>query len=403
MSVAWPEQGYQQFGLFRDGRDNVFRDNTIQQKQTGLFRDGRDKVFHDNAVQQKVSLNFIDKIGNFIKSFRPPRKNGNPGPKCSVRDQEISGLKPQQKNVRIKNTSSELLNIRSHTNQINDDILLAKLQYLGISKNKKIIVIIGNRKMKMHKPKMICLIDEVADIPMPVMVKINGDGNCLFRCFSKYCECTQENHEKYRKLAIEAIMSNRGYYEQFINGDFDEHINNMKKSVGGPEIWGTEAEIIALSNVLDMDTFIRKKSGQNWEWLKLPIQEGCNHHKKFITIQYASDHFSLISNMERPCSCSSSQVNMESTQSSQKSIPSKRHANKKEGRGVNGKNLIYIEQTECHDTKQIRETKEKGKHNENVTLVSININGIRGKKNDFAAYLDTLKTRYCCNTRHQDR
>ena len=80
MSVAWPEQGYQQFGLFRDGRDNVFRDNTIQQKQTGLFRDGRDKVFHDNAVQQKVSLNFIDKIRNFIKSFRPPgKKNGNPG------------------------------------------------------------------------------------------------------------------------------------------------------------------------------------------------------------------------------------------------------------------------------------------------------------------------------------
>ena len=87
MSVAWPEQGYQQFGLFRDGRDNVFRDNTIQQKQTGLFRDGRDKVFHDNAVQQKVSLNFIDKIGNFIKTLRPQRKNGNPCPKCSVRDQ----------------------------------------------------------------------------------------------------------------------------------------------------------------------------------------------------------------------------------------------------------------------------------------------------------------------------
>ena len=67
------------------------------------------------------------------------------------------------------------------------------------------------------------------------------------------------------------------------------------------------------------------------------------------------------------------------------------HANEMEGRGVNGKNLIYIEQTDCHDTKQIRETKEKGKDNENVTLVSININGIRGKKNDFAAYLDTYK------------
>ena len=67
------------------------------------------------------------------------------------------------------------------------------------------------------------------------------------------------------------------------------------------------------------------------------------------------------------------------------------------------KNLIHIESTESHETKQIRETKEKGKGNENVTLVSININGIRGKKNDFAAYLDTLKTRYCCNTRNQDR
>ena len=367
-----------------------------------------------NVDSLKVSLNLIDRIGEFIHSLRPSRKTNYPSTKCSKQAQRKNSPNPLNKGGldRIVYTRDDLLALNSKACQVNDSSVLAKISNAGITRNKKILVIIGNRKIRVLETNNIS--QDCNGEGFPIIIEIKGDGNCLFRCYSKYCDCTEENHERYRYLAVEALISNRDQYEQFINGNFDEHVRNMKKSKGGPEIWGTEAEIIALCNVLNMDTFIRKRNGQNWEWLKFPIQNGCNHDKKFITIQYESNHFSLISNTKRPCICNhrdgtretgqhvnkstsilnvslSDEVTMRQKEKQNSGSQRSKNVSTKESRGVNVNNLIYIKPNECPKTKKVSYISKYGKGKETITLVSININGIRGKKNVLAAYLDECK------------
>lgn len=75
--------------------------------------------------------------------------------------------------------------------------------------------------------------------------KIIGDGNCLFRAISDQVYGTEDNHQIIREKCVEFIILKKNFFKDFIDGDFDEYVEE-KKHLGE---WGDDVEIEALSEI----------------------------------------------------------------------------------------------------------------------------------------------------------
>lgn len=87
-----------------------------------------------------------------------------------------------------------------------------------------------------------------------ICVKIEGDGNCLFRCFSYFLYNNQNYHRIIRLRIVEHIVDNWDKYKQLIigNSDYiDDNNNNKtvslvdeyKKLMSKDAFYGTSIEI----------------------------------------------------------------------------------------------------------------------------------------------------------------
>ena len=59
-------------------------------------------------------------------------------------------------------------------------------------------------------------------------VAVVGDGNCFFRCLSKYIEKTEDNYKFYRKIVYDYINLNKDILKVFFpqyEGETDENFN----------------------------------------------------------------------------------------------------------------------------------------------------------------------------------
>ncbi|MEL7079481.1 MAG: reverse transcriptase domain-containing protein, partial [Cyanobacteria bacterium J06582_2] len=231
------------------------------------------------------------------------------------------------------------------------------------------------------------------------LVKVEGDGNCFFRCISQYQNGNQNNHREIRIRIIQTMRNNRNFYEAYTSNNFEEHINNMSRWDGDQLSWATDAEIMATSECYNLDVFVYGKIGQNWDWFKYSIYEECNHNRGFITIQYKDSHYNLIINKDRPCKCGISNPGngTGNIRNQQSFYPQKDSHNIKIVRSnvpkqtknkrpeINRSNLITL----------VGNKKTENKNNKissnSISMMSININGIRSKKDTLAAFLDTNK------------
>ena len=89
----------------------------------------------------------------------------------------------------------------------------------------------------------------------------------------------------------------------YVDGNFSDHVENMKKTDGRVSSWATEAEIYAAANILEHDIFIKNQSLSNAQWLCFSAQTICSHEVPFIAIIYESNHYSHIKMTRRPCRC----------------------------------------------------------------------------------------------------
>jgi OTU domain-containing protein 5 len=71
------------------------------------------------------------------------------------------------------------------------------------------------------------------------------DGNCLFRCVAHQLFGDSELHMSVRALCVGYMKSNQDLFEVFISSNFDQYLEEMKKST----TWGDEVEIAALSQL----------------------------------------------------------------------------------------------------------------------------------------------------------
>ena len=63
-------------------------------------------------------------------------------------------------------------------------------------------------------------------------ISIQKDGNCFFRCISSFLHNTEVYHENIRHEVTNTLSNNKEFYSQLIDGDCDQHINNMEQTNG---------------------------------------------------------------------------------------------------------------------------------------------------------------------------
>ena len=101
---------------------------------------------------------------------------------------------------------------------------------------------------------------------------VQGDGNCLFRCFSFYLYGNEDHHFAIRSLLVQFIDSNP---ESFIAYCFPlsvgEHVQKMKKNY----IWGSHCEIAAVALLFKIPVFValKKHDGGPYYWAKFSTKD----------------------------------------------------------------------------------------------------------------------------------
>jgi len=84
------------------------------------------------------------------------------------------------------------------------------------------------------------------------IIKIVGDGNCLFRAISHQLRGSQKHHQFYRLLAINYIQENKEKFNNFLNDDdeFGGRLDLYIQKMSQDGEWGGHFEMFALSEAL---------------------------------------------------------------------------------------------------------------------------------------------------------
>ncbi len=129
-----------------------------------------------------------------------------------------------------------------------------------------------------------------------------GDGNCLFRSISYLLFETQDEHPQVRKVLTNFINLNRKYFKQECDSSVKKHTKNMIKE----GVWGTNAEIRALSLYFNKPVFVALERYSSYCWAsmtytqedkklsfpqeeKLSITTGINHFEIYCVNNYHYD------------------------------------------------------------------------------------------------------------------
>ena len=132
---------------------------------------------------------------------------------------------------------------------------------------------------------------------------IGKDGNCFYRCLSQELYGDQHSHPYLRSTVVTGLETNEEKYGMYVDGNFLDHVENMKKTDGRVSSWATEAEIYAAADTLKRDIFLMNQSLSNAQWLRFSAQAICSHEVPFIAIIYDSNHYNHIRLTRRPYSC----------------------------------------------------------------------------------------------------
>lgn len=88
------------------------------------------------------------------------------------------------------------------------------------------------------------------------VMKIRGDGNCLFRSVADQLVGDQEMHRTYRQEAIDYILENQNTYFAFINED--QTLESYCKNMNRDSVWGGEIELNALAHRFQFNVMIHQ-------------------------------------------------------------------------------------------------------------------------------------------------
>ena len=78
-----------------------------------------------------------------------------------------------------------------------------------------------------------------------VIKRSDGDGNCLFRSVSDQLYGDEQYHSQIRKLCMDYINFQKGFFQDYVIGDIENYIETKRKDGE----WGDDLELQALSEI----------------------------------------------------------------------------------------------------------------------------------------------------------
>lgn len=79
--------------------------------------------------------------------------------------------------------------------------------------------------------------------------KVLADGNCFYRCISKWLYRNEDGHIEIRKRLVSHMRENVEWYSSYIDGDVHDHFSRKEKTNGRKDSWVTEAEVSAAATM----------------------------------------------------------------------------------------------------------------------------------------------------------
>ncbi|KAK3090515.1 hypothetical protein FSP39_012420 [Pinctada imbricata] len=123
------------------------------------------------------------------------------------------------------------------------------------------------------------------DVSEMKVVKVKGDGNCFYRCISKWKYGTEDKHYDIRNIVVNHMAT----YQTYIDGNIEKHLLEQTQTDGRTSSWATEAEIYAAATVLG--TNINIYEGEQVLYIEpLLNQRGTS----VVHVQYHGHHFNLL-------------------------------------------------------------------------------------------------------------
>ena len=101
---------------------------------------------------------------------------------------------------------------------------------------------------------------------------IQGDGNCLFRCFSFYIFGNEDQHFTIRSLLVQFVENNPESFTAHCHPlSVGDHVKKMKLNY----VWGSHCEILAAALLFKVSVFValRKSDGGPYYWAKFSSRD----------------------------------------------------------------------------------------------------------------------------------
>ncbi|XP_012079270.1 OVARIAN TUMOR DOMAIN-containing deubiquitinating enzyme 7 isoform X2 [Jatropha curcas] len=127
------------------------------------------------------------------------------------------------------------------------------------------------------------------------IIQVTADGNCFFRALADQLEGSEEEHGKYRRMAVQYIMKNREMFEPFIEDDvpFDEYCKSMEKD----GTWAGHMELQAASLVTRSNICIHQNMSPRWYIRNFEQHGACMVHLSY----HDEEHYNSVRSKEDPC------------------------------------------------------------------------------------------------------
>ena len=131
----------------------------------------------------------------------------------------------------------------------------------------------------------------------PIWITIQGDGNCLFRCFSSILTGRQDQHADLRSAVVKHILQDDGNrYSNYTGMDAATYIKS--KAMDEDAKYGTEVEILAFASLVGLDVYVYVFSQHNW--LRYPVKAlGSPPTAYGLYIKHSYEHYEVVVDIQK--------------------------------------------------------------------------------------------------------
>ena len=131
---------------------------------------------------------------------------------------------------------------------------------------------------------------------------VKADGNCFWRAVSYQLFHTETQNATIRTSVVSHMKDNKSKYERYIDENFESHMEKMENSIGGSEIWATEAEIKATAHYLGINISVNQITGDSEVWQNFECSQTTDID---IHLYHCHQHFEPMIHTQKSSDCRS--------------------------------------------------------------------------------------------------